>query len=164
MGDALGAIGRSFAPLFREYGHELVEVNFARPGAIDMLNAELQRGSVEFALTFMGMASDLARQERRWALGKSVWMATGIPLISAFRRYTQGYFFDRHVMPTPFCASLYAFPEHAATCAGHSRSFEAFWACRLRVQWRLSRKALSIFARRNRAGYCFSRMVTILRS
>ena len=111
MGDALGAIGRSYAPAFAEFGHDLVELNFTQPDAIDHLNSILQQGNVEFAFAFVGMGADMSGTT---PTGEAVnlWEHYGIPFISLYGD-TPAYFFDRHVMPTDLCASMYAFPEHS---------------------------------------------------
>lgn len=111
MGDALGAIGRSFQPLFAEFGHDLLEINFAKPGAVEQLNASLQRGNISFAFAFVGMGADMKGTTSSGAV-LNLWDHYGIPFISLYGD-TPAYFFDRHVMPTQFCASMYAFPEHA---------------------------------------------------
>lgn len=110
MGDALGAIGRSFRPLFDELGLDMVEVKLSNPDGLAQLDKIVRESPVEFALTFVGMA---ARLGGRTPDGKEVnyWESMRIPLISLYGD-TPAYFFDRHVMPTDLTACMYAFPEH----------------------------------------------------
>ena len=97
--------------MFESLGHDFVEINFAQPGAGDLLNRTIA-GPVEFAFSFMGMAADLPGT---LADGKqaNLWQTLNIPFITLFGD-TPAYFFDRHVLPKGPFASSYAFPEHAA--------------------------------------------------
>lgn len=110
MGDSLGAIGRGFAAMFDELGHDLVEVRLGDPSALAMLDKVVRESTIEFALTFVNMGGNLAAKA---ADGREVnyWNAMGIPLISIFGD-TPAYLFDRHVMPSDRAACLYAYPEH----------------------------------------------------
>ncbi len=110
MGDALGAIGRSFRPFFEELGYEFLEIGLRNERFSDLLNQIVRDTPLEFAFSFAGMGADLAG-----ALpdgGKvNLWEEWRIPFISLFGD-TPAYFFDRHVLPTTLCAAMYAFPEH----------------------------------------------------
>lgn len=110
MNDALGAIGRSYASMFDELGHDFVEIRLADPDSFARADALVRKGNVELLLTFVGMGLPaVARMQD----GKEVnyWRAMNVPVISLFGD-TPAYFFDRHVMPSEMAASLYAFPEH----------------------------------------------------
>jgi hypothetical protein len=110
MGDALGASGRTMRQTFEDFGHEFVEVNLASPNANELLNRTIASKQVEFAFSHVGMAADLMGEtsdKRR----VNLWASMGIPFISLFGD-TPAYFFDRHIMPGPGFACLYAFPEH----------------------------------------------------
>jgi hypothetical protein len=112
MGDALGSIGRSFGPLFSEFGHDLAEINFKAEGASKRLNDHLQQSDIAFAFAFVGMGADIHVTSPEGEK-LNVWETFKIPFLSLYGD-TPAYFFDRHVMPSPWCATLYAFPEHAA--------------------------------------------------
>jgi hypothetical protein len=111
MGDSLGAIGRSFAPLFEEHGHQLVEIDFRTDGA-EVLNNHLQGSDILLTFAFLGMGADI-RITSQEGEKLNVWETFNIPYISLYGD-TPAYFFDRHVMPSKWCAAMYAFPEHAA--------------------------------------------------
>jgi hypothetical protein len=111
MGDALGAIGRGFKPLFQQFGHELVEIMVGTPEGEGAFRECLQSGNVEFAFGFVGFGSDLTAANNK-AETINLWQGFRIPYLSLCGD-TPAYFFDRHVMPNPWCAILYAFPEHA---------------------------------------------------
>jgi len=108
--DALGAIGRAHRPLFESLGHEFVELNFGQPGAQGLLNEILQKQQIEFVYAAGGMGADMRGTT---ADGKDVnlWEAVGVPFIS-LKGDSPAYFFDRHVMSSPWHACLYYFPEH----------------------------------------------------
>ncbi len=112
MGDALGAIGRSFSQTFEDLGHGLREIGLHNPNWVDELNTAIQTSSVEFVFSFVGMGADIAATTGE---GKAVnfWEGLNIPFISLYGD-SPAYFFDRHVLPSHLCASMYAFPEHAA--------------------------------------------------
>jgi hypothetical protein len=112
MGDSLGEIGRSQKDVYAGLGHDFVEINFADSNWADSLNRTLARGDIECVLSFMGMGADLTGQTPK---GEAVnlWDGMSIPFISLYGD-TPAYYFDRHVMPSRRCASLYAFPEHCA--------------------------------------------------
>src|SRR5215472_13870963 len=110
MNDALAAAGRLHRKLFEELGYEYVDVNFANPDASLSLNRAVERQDVEFAYSCVGMGADIRGTTSD---GKEVnfWQANRIPFIS-LNGDSPAYFFDRHVMPTPWHACLYFFPEH----------------------------------------------------
>jgi hypothetical protein len=111
MGDALGAIGRSFAPVLGELGRKLVTLDLNDPNGPRTLSEIAAAGPIEFAFSFVGMGAELeavAEDGDR----KNLWEAWRIPYISLYGD-TPAYFFDRHVMPARLCGALYAFPEHA---------------------------------------------------
>jgi hypothetical protein len=112
MNDALGAAGRAHRTLFESLGHEFIDVNFAQPGAQDLLNRAIQGKSIEFAYSAAGVGADFRGAT---AEGKEVnlWEGIGVPFIS-LKGDSPAYFFDRHVMPSPWHACLYFFPEHLA--------------------------------------------------
>jgi hypothetical protein len=110
MGDALGGSGRLLRPTFEELGHEFVEVNFAKPDALALLNRTITSKSIEFAFSHVGIGVDLAG-ETRDKREINLWTGTGIPFISLFGD-SPAYYFDRHIMPGQGFACLYAFPEH----------------------------------------------------
>lgn len=110
MGDALGASGRALRSTFEELGYKFVEVNFSDPDALNLLNRTISSEPVEFAFSHVGIGVDMAGEtsDKREI---NLWMGTGIPFISLYGD-SPAYFFDRHVMPGPGFACLYAFPEH----------------------------------------------------
>jgi len=110
MNDALAAAGRLHRKLFEELGYEYVDVDFANPDASLSLNRAVERQDVEFAYSCVGMGADIRGTTSD---GKEVnfWQANRIPFIS-LNGDSPAYFFDRHVMPTPWHACLYFFPEH----------------------------------------------------
>ena len=110
MNDALGAAGRAHRPLFESLGHDFVEVNFAQPGAQELLNRTIQEKSIEFAYGAAGAGADI---HGTTSDGKehNLWEGIGVPFIS-LKGDSPAYYFARHVMPTPWHACLYYFPEH----------------------------------------------------
>jgi hypothetical protein len=60
MGDALGAIGRSFRPLFEEQGLDLVEVACGKPDASAQLDKIVRESQIAFAFSLFGMAASLS--------------------------------------------------------------------------------------------------------
>jgi hypothetical protein len=112
MGDALGGIGRSQKDVYSNLGYDFVEVPLSQPDWPDVMDRTLSKGEIECVVSFVGMAADMPGQTPK---GESVnlWDRMGIPFISLFGD-TPAYFFDRHVMPSQRCASLYAFVEHCA--------------------------------------------------
>jgi hypothetical protein len=110
MGDALGASGRGLRKTFEEQGHEFVEVNFTKPDAVAMLNATIMSKPVEFAFSHVGIGMDL-QGETRDKREINLWTGMGIPFISLYGD-SPAYYFDRHIVPGPGFACLYAFPEH----------------------------------------------------
>jgi len=110
MGDALGAIGRSWRTVFEKLGHEFVEVNFVNPNAADHFNSIVTNQKIEFAYSFVGMGTELVG---RTSDGRHVnlWEELGIPVITFFGD-SPAYYFDRHVVPGGLFACIYAFPEH----------------------------------------------------
>lgn len=110
MGDALGASGRALRQTFEELGHEFVEVNFVKPDAVALLNETITSKAVEFAFSHVGIGMDL-QGETRDKRAINLWTGTGIPFISLYGD-SPAYYFDRHIVPGPSFACLYAFPEH----------------------------------------------------
>jgi hypothetical protein len=110
MNDALGALGRAHRILFEELGYEYVEVNFSGPGAQDLLNLTVRNNPIEFAYSPVGFGADFAG---RTTDGKDVnfWEANRIPYISVSGD-SPAYYFARHIMPSPWHACLYVYPEH----------------------------------------------------
>src|SRR5271169_247335 len=110
MNDALGAAGRAHRMLFEELGHSYLEIKLGDPGTQDLLNRTVQDQPIEFAYSVVGMGAAIGG---RTADGRDVnfWEANHIPYIS-LSGDSPAYFFSRHVMPSPWHASLYYFPEH----------------------------------------------------
>jgi hypothetical protein len=110
MGDALGGSGRALRQTFEDLGHDFVEVNFTKPDAPDLLNRTLTKGSIDFAFSHVGFGVDFTGEtnDKRQT---NLWIGAGIPFISLYGD-SPAYFFDRHIMPGPSFACLYAFPEH----------------------------------------------------
>ena len=110
MGDALGASGRALRTTFEDLGYKFVEVNFSESGALDLLNKTITSERVEFAFSHVGIGVDMSGEtsDKREI---NLWTGTRIPFISLYGD-SPAYFFDRHVMPGPGFACLYAFPEH----------------------------------------------------
>jgi len=113
QGDALGGIARSFKTLFNAAGYDFIEIHFGRSAnPVAELNAAIQGGNIEFAFSFMSMASDLTFKDSAGTLG-NLWERQRIPFISIYGD-SPAYYFDRHVVPGPNFAGVYAFPEHTA--------------------------------------------------
>ena len=110
MGDALGSTGRSFQRLFESLGHDFVTIDFSDPEATAQLGGVISKGNIEFVFTFVGMGADLRGTTSDGKEG-NLWEALRVPLISV-NGDSPAYFFDRHVMPGPMFACLYAYPEH----------------------------------------------------
>jgi hypothetical protein len=110
MNDALGAAGRAHRLLFENIGIDFVELNFGQPGTQELLNRTVQEKQVAFAYGPVGMGADIRGAT---ADGSEVnfWAASRIPFIS-LTGDSPAYFFDRHVMPSPWHAGLYCYPEH----------------------------------------------------
>jgi hypothetical protein len=111
MNDAIGAAGRAHRTLFEELGYEYVEVNFADPAAAqDVFDRSVLSKHIEFAYGSVGIGADLSG---RAADGKVVnfWEANRIPYIS-LSGDSPAYYFARHIMPSPWHACIYYFPEH----------------------------------------------------
>ena len=110
MNDALGAAGRAHRPLFETLGHEFVEVNLGQTGAQELLNKTIQERGIEFVYSAAGIGAAMCGTTSE---GKDVnlWEGIGVPYIS-LKGDSPAYFFDRHVMSSPWHACLYFFPEH----------------------------------------------------
>ena len=108
--DALGGLGRAFRNSFERLGHTFVEINFARPDAIDALNRTIKELPIEMVFTFIGMGVELPATTSE---GKDInlWEGLRVPVISLYGD-SPAYYFDRHVMPGRMFACLYGFPEH----------------------------------------------------
>lgn len=110
MGDALGATGRAFQHVFEDLGHDFATIAFADADGQRQLDHLLTTTPIEFVFSFVGMGADLRAMLSDGNEG-NVWKAVKVPYLSLYGD-SPAYFFDRHVMPTSMCASLYAFPEH----------------------------------------------------
>jgi hypothetical protein len=112
MGDSLGEIGRSQKDVYASLGYDFDEVHLSQSDWPALLDRALAKRNIECVVAFMGMGAEMPGQT---PTGDSVnlWDGMGIPFISLFGD-TPAYFFDRHVMPSARCASLYAFSEHYA--------------------------------------------------
>jgi hypothetical protein len=110
MNDALGSAGQAHRALFASLGHDLVVLDFERPETQQVLNHTIREQQVAFAYGGVGMGADLSGTTPD---GKEVnfWEANRIPFLS-LSGDSPAYFFDRHVMPGPWHAGLYWFPEH----------------------------------------------------
>jgi hypothetical protein len=110
MNDALGAAGRAHRTLFESLGYDFIEVDFAQPGAQELLNRAIQERSIEFAYSVAGVGADMRGTT---SAGKelNLWEGIGVPFIS-LKGDSPAYYFARHVMPSPWHACLYFFPEH----------------------------------------------------
>src|SRR6266511_5523313 len=100
MNDALGAAGRAHRTLFENLGHDFVEVNFAQPGAQELLNRAIQRKSIEFAYSAAGVGADF-RGTTSEGKELNLWECIGVPFIS-LKGDSPAYYFARHVMPSPW--------------------------------------------------------------
>jgi hypothetical protein len=110
MNDALGAAGRAHRLLFANLGHDLVELNLGEPGAQELLSRLVQEEQVVFAYSAVGMGADI-RGTTPDGNEVNFWEASRIPFIS-LTGDSPAYYFDRHVMPSPWHAGLYWYPEH----------------------------------------------------
>src|SRR5690348_16667301 len=110
MNDALAAAGRAHRDLFKSLGHDFVFVNFAEGGAQDQLNQAIREQPVEFVYGAAGGGADM-RATTTDGKDLNLWEAMRVPFIS-LKGDSPAYFFDRHVMPSPWHACLYYFPEH----------------------------------------------------
>src|SRR5512132_3210488 len=92
MGDALGGSGRELAAAFEALGHRFVEINFTKPGPVDLLNRTLSEENVELALSHVGIGVDFMGEtgDKR---AINLWQGRGIPFIS-FYGDSPAYFFD----------------------------------------------------------------------
>ncbi len=110
MNDAIGAAGRAHRALFASVGHDLVELNFGVPEAGELLSRTIREQQVVLAYSALGMGADICGTTSE---GNEVnfWEANRIPFIS-LTADSPAYFFDRHVVPSPWHACLYYFPEH----------------------------------------------------
>ena len=112
MGDALGAAGRILSSSFQRLGYDFVEIRLSEANALEHLNRVVTSTSVEFVLSYVGMAADLAGKTSD---GNEInfWQGSNLPFISLYGD-TPAYFFDRHVLPGRSFGSLYDYPEHCA--------------------------------------------------
>lgn len=110
MNDALAAAGNLHRRLFESLGHDFVFVNFAEPGAQEHLNKTIHEGSIEFAYGTAGGGADI-RGMSASGTELNLWEGLRVPFIS-LKGDSPAYYFDRHVMPSPWHACLYYFPEH----------------------------------------------------
>ena len=110
MNDALGAAGRAHRDLFASLGHDLIEIKLAIPASQDLLNRTMREQQVAFAYSAVGIGAELRGTTPD---GKEInfWEGNRIPYIS-LNGDSPAYFFDRHVMPGPWHACLYWYPEH----------------------------------------------------
>jgi hypothetical protein len=110
MNDALGAAGRAHRTLFERLGHDFVEVNYGQPGAQELLNRAIEARSIEFAYSAAGIGADF-RGTTSDGKELNLWEGIGVPFIS-LKGDSPAYYFARHIMPSPWHACLYFFPEH----------------------------------------------------
>jgi len=112
MNDALGAAGRAHRKIFEGLGFEFLDINLAVPGAQESLDSALKSQEIEFAYSAAAMGADM---QVRMSDGspRNCWEALGIPFIS-LKGDSPAYFFARHIMPSPWHACLYYFPDHLA--------------------------------------------------
>jgi hypothetical protein len=110
MNDALGAAGRAHRTMFESLGHDFVEINFAQPGAQELLNRTIQEQPIEFAYSAAGAGADI-RGTTPEGKELNLWEGIGVPFIS-LKGDSPAYYFARHIMPSPWHACLYFFPEH----------------------------------------------------
>lgn len=110
MNDALGAAGRAHRILFEDLGYEYIEINLANQAAHEQLNGVVQYGSVELVYSAVGMWAGLGGKTGD---GEEVnfWEANRVPYIS-LSGDSPVYYFVRHIMPSPWHACLYVYPEH----------------------------------------------------
>ena len=110
MNDALGAAGRAHRPLFESLGHDYIEVNLAEAGAQELLNETIQKQPVELVYSAVGMGAEM-RGTTSDGKDVNLWEGIRVPYVS-LKGDSPAYFFDRHVMSSPWHACLYYFPEH----------------------------------------------------
>jgi hypothetical protein len=95
---------------FESFGHELVEIDFARPDANQRLDERVRKGGIELAFGPMGAGDDL-RATKPDGKEVNLWEAMGVPFLSLIGD-TPAYFFDRHVASSRWHALLYFYPDH----------------------------------------------------
>jgi hypothetical protein len=110
MNDALAAAGRAHRKLFEVAGHEFVEINFSEAGAEELLNRTIREQSIEFVYSAAGAGADF-RGTTPDGKELNLWELMRVPFIS-LKGDSPVYYFARHIMPTPWHACLYFFPEH----------------------------------------------------
>ena len=110
MNDALSAAGRMHRELFESLGHDFVFMNFAEAGAAEQLSKTIREQSIELVYGAAGGGADM-RGATPDGKELNLWEAIRVPFIS-LKGDSPAYFFDRHVMPSPWHACLYYFPEH----------------------------------------------------
>jgi hypothetical protein len=110
MNDALAAAGQAHRTLFESLGHDFVVVDFAQSGAQELLNQTVGEQSIEFVYGAAGGGADF-RGTAADGRELNLWEGLRVPFLS-LKGDSPAYFFDRHVMPTPWHACLYYFPEH----------------------------------------------------
>src|SRR5438477_7843171 len=108
--DALGAAGRAHRPLFENFGLDFVELNLGQPDAPERLNKTILEQRIEFVYSAAGLGADM-RGKTPDGRDVNLWEGLGVPYIS-LKGDSPAYFFDRHVMSSPWHACLYYFPEH----------------------------------------------------
>ena len=108
--DALGAAGRAHGRQYEALGHDFIEVNLGDSSAHDILNQALERQPIEFAYSAMNLGATLTGKTSD---GREVnlWEGIRVPYIS-LNGDSPAYFYDRHVMASPWHACLYFYPEH----------------------------------------------------
>lgn len=110
MNDALGAAGRAHRLLFETLGYDYVEVNLSQADSLAQLNRVIQEQKLEFVYGVMGVGAAL-RGTGQDGSERNLWEAIGVPFLSLMGD-SPAYYFERHVMPSPWHAGLYYFPEH----------------------------------------------------
>jgi hypothetical protein len=108
--DALGAAGRAHRSIFENLGHEFIELNLGQSDASELLNRTIREQRIEFVYSSAAIG---AAMRGTTPDGKEVnlWEGIGVPFIS-LKGDSPAYFFERHVMSSPWHACLYYFPEH----------------------------------------------------
>ena len=110
MNDALGAAGRAHRVLFEALGHDYVEINLPHPDSQALLNRTIQEQKLEFVYGVMGVGAEF-RGTGTDGGERNLWEGLGVPFLSLMGD-SPAYYFSRHVMPSPWHACLYYFPEH----------------------------------------------------
>src|SRR5438105_2605808 len=110
MNDALAAAGRAHRAIFANLGHDLIELNFGKPETQELLNRTIRQQQVVFAYSAVGIGADM-RGTTPEGNEVNFWEGNRIPFIS-LTGDSPAYFFDRHVLPGPWHAGLYWYPEH----------------------------------------------------